>query len=310
MKLLPVFQQIVVLFLLMGVGYAANRLHIMNKESERLFSRVIVNLTCPALILYSVTTCGRLESGWILLQILGVAVGYFVLLPIVARPLACLLHAPAVHFDEYKSMLIYSDLGFVGIPVISAVLGADAILYVSVFIAMFNVSVFSYGTILLQPTERNAEKLPLRKIINPGTVSAAAALLLYVFDLRFPALIEQPIELLGNVTTPLAMLVVGSSLAGQPLRVMLRETSMLPFTACRLFLLPLLTLGVCRWFIDDPLLLGTITLVSAMPVASNVVMISSELGRNTDYISKGVFFSTVFSIISIPVVSVALRVFG
>lgn len=310
MELLPVFQQIVVLFLLMGVGYAANRLHIMNKESERLFSRVIVNLTCPALILYSVTTCGRLESGWMLLQILGVAVGYFVLLPIVARPLACLIHAPAAHFDEYKSMLIYSNLGFVGIPVISAVLGADAILYVSVFIAMFNVSVFSYGTILLQPTERKTEKLPLLKIINPGTVSAAAALLLYVFDLRFPALIEQPIELLGNVTTPLAMLVVGSSLAGQPLCVMLRETSMLPFTACRLFLLPLLTLGVCRWFIDDPLLLGTITLVSAMPVASNVVMISSELGRNTDYISKGVFFSTVFSIISIPVVSVALRVFG
>lgn len=121
MKLLPVFQQIVVLFLLMGVGYAANCLHIMNKDSERLFSRVIVNLTCPALILHSVTICGRLESGWMLLQIFGAAVGYFLLLPIAARLLARLLHAPAAHFNEYESMLIYSNLGFVGIPVIRAV---------------------------------------------------------------------------------------------------------------------------------------------------------------------------------------------
>lgn len=109
MKLLPVFQQIVVLFLLMGVGYAANCLHIMNKDSERLFSRVIVNLTCPALILHSVTACGRLESGWMLLQIFGAAVGYFLLLPIAARPLARLLHAPAAHFDETLNIAIKTE---------------------------------------------------------------------------------------------------------------------------------------------------------------------------------------------------------
>lgn len=310
MSLFPVFRQIVVLFLLTGVGYAANRLHIMTKESERLFSRVLVNLACPALILSSVTTSGRLDSDWALLQIFGVAVGYFVLLPVVARLLARLLRVLTVHRAEYESMLIYSNLGFMGIPVISAVLGTDAILYISIFMAVFNVSVFSYGTILLQPAAQKADKLPLRKMINPGTVSAALALILYALDIQLPDLIYQPVSLLGNVTTPLAMLVVGSSLAGQPLRMVLREMSMLPFAVCRLILLPLLTLAVCRPFVADPLLLGTLTLVSAMPVASNVVMISSELGRDTDYISKGVFFSTLFSIISIPLVSVVLNVLG
>ncbi|WP_373166577.1 AEC family transporter [Agathobaculum sp. Marseille-P7918] len=308
MSLFPVFRQIVVLFLLMGVGYASNRLHIMTKESERLFSRVLVNLTCPALILSSVTTSGRLDSGWALLHILGVAVSYFVILPVVARLLACLLRVPAVYRAEYESMLIYSNLGFMGIPVISAVLGTDAILYITIFMAVFNVSVFSYGTILLQPAEQKAGNLPLRKMINPGTVSAALALVLYALDIQLPDLIYQPVSLLGNVTTPLAMLVVGSSLAGQPLRVVLREMSMLPFTACRLILLPLLTLAVCRPFVADPFLVGTLTLVSAMPVASNVVMISSELGRDTDYISKGVFFSTLFSIVSIPLVSAVLNI--
>lgn len=310
MNIMPVFRQITVLFLLMGVGYAANRLHIMNKESERLFSRVLVNLICPALILSSVTTSGRLDSGWVLLRIFGAAVGYFVILPVVARLLARFLRAPAAHRAEYESMLIYSNLGFMGIPVIGAVLGSDAILYISIFMAVFNVSVFSYGTILLQPKAQSSGRMPLNKMINPGTVSAAAALVLYALGLQLPDLIYEPISLLGSVTTPLAMLVVGSSLAAQPLRSMLRETSMLAFAACRLLLLPLLTLAVCRLFIVDPLLLGTITLVSAMPVASNIVMISSELGRDTDYISKGVFFSTVFAIISIPLLTVMLTVLG
>ena len=300
-----VLQQMIVLFLMMAAGYAANRCRVMSKESEQLFSKLIVNLTCPALIINSVTTSGRLESMGALFAIFGAAAVYYVLL---SKGLVRLLRVPAERAAEYESMLVYSNLGFMGIPVANAVLGPDSVLYLSIFMAVFNISVFSYGTLLIQPGEGG--KVHFRKMVNPGTVSAVAAILLYLLEVQLPSLILQPVASIGSTTTPLAMLVIGSSLARQPLREVLQEKSLLPFTLLRLLVLPAAVLLVCRWFLHDPMLLGALVLVSAMPVASNVVMLCNELGRDSSYISKGVFFSTVFSVVTLPLISLLLSAAG
>ena len=303
-----VLQQMIVLFLMMAAGYAANRCRVMSKESEQLFSKLIVNLTCPALIINSVTTSGRLESMGALFAIFGAAAVYYVLLPLLSKGLVRLLRVPAERAAEYESMLVYSNLGFMGIPVANAVLGPDSVLYLSIFMAVFNISVFSYGTLLIQPGEGG--KIHFRKMVNPGTVSAVAAILLYLLEVQLPSLILQPVASIGSTTTPLAMLVIGSSLARQPLREVLQEKSLLPFTLLRLLGLPAAVLLVCRWFLHDPMLLGALVLVSAMPVASNVVMLCNELGRDSSYISKGVFFSTVFSVVTLPLISLLLSAAG
>ena len=303
-----VLQQMIVLFLMMAAGYAANRCRVMSKESEQLFSKLIVNLTCPALIINSVTTSGRLESMGALFAIFGAAAVYYVLLPLLSKGLVRLLRVPAERAAEYESMLVYSNLGFMGIPVANAVLGPDSVLYLSIFMAVFNISVFSYGTLLIQPGEGG--KVHFRKMVNPGTVSAVAAILLYLLEVQLPSLILQPVASIGSTTTPLAMLVIGSSQARQPLREVLQEKSLLPFTLLRLLVLPAAVLLVCRWFLHDPMLLGALVLVSAMPVASNVVMLCNELGRDSSYISKGVFFSTVFSVVTLPLISLLLSAAG
>ena len=291
-----VLQQMIVLFLMMAAGYAANRCRVMSKESEQLFSKLIVNLTCPALIINSVTTSGRLESMGALFAIFGAAAVYYILLPLLSKGLVRLLRVPAERAAEYESMLVYSNLGFMGIPVANAVLGPDSVLYLSIFMAVFNISVFSYGTLLIQPGEGG--KVHFRKMVNPGTVSAVAAILLYLLEVQLPSLILQPVASIGSTTTPLAMLEV------------LQEKSLLPFTLLRLLVLPAAVLLVCRRFLHDPMLLGALVLVSAMPVASNVVMLCNELGRDSSYISKGVFFSTVFSVVTLPLISLLLSAAG
>ena len=180
-----VLQQMIVLFLMMAAGYAANRCRVMSKESEQLFSKLIVNLTCPALIINSVTTSGRLESMGALFAIFGAAAVYYVLLPLLSKGLVRLLRVPAERAAEYESMLVYSNLGFMGIPVANAVLGPDSVLYLSIFMAVFNISVFSYGTLLIQPGEGG--KVHFRKMVNPGTVSAVGAILLYLLEMQLPS---------------------------------------------------------------------------------------------------------------------------
>ena len=304
MSILAVLKQMSSLALLMLTGYCANRFGILGKDAQKWLSKLLINVICPALILSSVTTGGRLSDNRMLLIIFAAAIVYYLVLPVIAR-----VFSLAVSKDkrsEYQCMLIYSNLGFMGIPVASAVLGKESVLYISFFITIFNLSIFSYAVMLLDDRKAEGQKMQLSKVINPGTVSAVAAVLLYLLNVSIPAVLLEPITSLGNATTPLAMLVIGASLANSKPKEMFTDRSMILFTFLRLIVLPLLFWGICRLVISDRLLAGVIVLVSAMPVASNTVMLCNELNRDGDYIAKGVFFSTLFSVITIPVIALIL----
>ena len=109
-----VLKQMVVLFLMMTTGYVANKCGIMTQQSEQLFSKLIVNITCPALIINSVTTSARLESTAALFVIFGAAAAYYVMLPFVCKGIVRVLRVPAEQTAEYESMLLYSNIGFMG----------------------------------------------------------------------------------------------------------------------------------------------------------------------------------------------------
>ena len=171
--------------------------------------------------------------------------------------------------------------------------------------AIFNISIFSYGILLLGGT--GGDKLQFRKMINPGTVSAVAAVLLYLGSVSVPTILLDPITAVGNTTTPLAMMVIGASLANGKVRDLFTEKSMILFTILRLLILPLLAWGVCQILgIQDRLLAGALILISGMPVASNTVMLCTELNRDGDYIAKGLLISTLASVVTIPLISMLL----
>ena len=303
MSIVPVIKQMITLSLLMLTGFFANRFGILGRDAQKWMSKLIINITCPALILSSVTTSQRLENNRMVLIIFGAAIAYYLILPFLAKGRA--LAAPRNRRSEYACMLIYSNLGFMGIPVANAVLGKEAILYISIFMAIFNISIFSYGIILLGGT--GGGKLQFKKMINPGTVSAVAAVLLYLGSISIPTLLLEPITAMGNTTTPLAMMVIGASLANGKVRDLFTEKSMILFTVLRLLGLPLLAWVVCQILgVQDRLLAGALILISGMPVASNTVMLCTELNRDGDYIAKGLLISTLASVVTIPLISMLL----
>lgn len=303
MSIVPVVKQMITLSLLMLTGFFANRFGILGRDAQKWMSKLIINITCPALILSSVTTSQRLENNRMVLIIFGAAIAYYLILPFLAK--GCALAGPRNRRSEYTCMLIYSNLGFMGIPVANAVLGKEAILYISIFMAIFNISIFSYGIILLGGT--GGGKLQFKKMINPGTVSAVAAVLLYLGSISIPTLLLEPITAMGNTTTPLAMMVIGASLANGKVRDLFTEKSMILFTVLRLLGLPLLAWVVCQILgVQDRLLAGALILISGMPVASNTVMLCTELNRDGDYIAKGLLISTLASVVTIPLISMLL----
>ncbi|GFP74417.1 AEC family transporter [Clostridium fungisolvens] len=308
MDITLVLKQMIILFILMIVGYLANKKKIMNTESDKLFSKLIVNITCPALIIYSVVSGEHLKDNKIIIYIFIVAILYYILIPIIAKLLIIIFRIKKNVVTLYESILIYSNIGFMGIPVVSIIFGKNAVLYISIFMSIFNISIFTYGIFLfgkdLNVVKSKKSFINIKNFYNPGITSAVMAIAIYLMNISIPEVILEPIRMVGNITTPLAMLVIGSTLANFSIRNSIKEKWIYIFIIIKLLILPIIVWFVSRFFISDKLLLGILVIVSGMPVASNVVMMSNEYGGDQNFITKGVFFSTLFSVVTIPIIAV------
>lgn len=311
MNPMTVITQMLILFIEISVGFIANRRGVMSHASETHASKLIVNITNPALIISSVATAKRLESDSMIAAVFLTAVLYYLILPLLAKGTTAVCKIPKGEKSQFETMLIFANIGFMGIPVANAVLGAEAVLYISIFVAIFNVAFFSYGVVLLgESGQKQAVGSVLKKVINPGTVAACFAVTMYLCKWTLPAVVLSPLSALGGITTPLAMLIIGSSLARNPMGQMLKEKLLYLYSAIRLFLIPLCAMVIGKFLIKDTLLYQVLSLISAMPAASIVVMTRNDIGKNSEFSAKAVAFSTFFCVFTIPIMAILLGIIG
>lgn len=291
----------IILFLMISVGYAANRLGFMDSQTETKGSRLVINVTNPCLIITSVITSSRMEDSSLLTAVFLSAIVYYLLMPFIGKGLARLAGAGPDKRAEYECMLIYSNIGFIGLPVAGAVLGKEAILYIAIFSTIFNIHFFAYGILVLREGGRFQWK-QLKSCINPGTIASVLAVIFYLWNVTLPDVVLSAMTSIANVTTPMAMMIIGSSLAGYNLAAMLRNKELYVYSFFRLLLLPVATIFAAKYLLTDPLLQGAIVLISAMPAASTVVMSRKDLGKDATFCSMGIAFSTFFCVVTIPIV--------
>lgn len=328
--MLIVFNQMISLFLLMLTGYLANRFGVIDKTFESKVSRFIVNISLPATILNAVTG-SDLPHDQEMLPIFIAAVSIFLVAHVV-----CHFIQKIIRWNPtYELMLNYSNLGFMGIPIISTLYGGEYVLHVSIFMMTFNLSLFSYGVYLLsrdasenrsisaaaasgkvlsQSPDSASESgqktsgFSVKKLLSPGILSAFLAIGIYLLDIRLPQHAVSLFSTVGATTTPLAMIVIGSTLAGVKFSTVFTDKELYLFSFLKLLVLPLITFFVLRFFIKDRTLLEISTILSGCPIAGNVSMLCMEYNRDVTLVSKGICISTLLSMISIPVVAALVAV--
>jgi len=203
-----------------------------------------------------------------------------------------------------RFMLIFSNLGFMGYPVAYAMFGPESVFYVTLINLPFGFLVFTLGVFLLRPDlARNPE---LKRIVTPGLIASIFGLFLLVTGITIPSPLNESVSLLGSITTPLAMIVIGTFLAPLPFLGMVSDIRVWAISLLRLLVIPFAVFLIISPFISDPLLLGIPVLLAAMPVAANTVLLSEEYGVNAELASKGVFISTLLSLVTIPLIGLFL----
>lgn len=311
--LFDIIGQMVTLFIIVGVGYVAKKTGFMTKSFDETLSKLILNIAIPGLILGSVLVADSLPPLQHILLAFAVSCASYFLVIAIAFSVTFALRVHKGNRGVFRFMLCFGNVGFIGFPVLSAIFGPDVLIYATIFNLPFNVLVFTVGIwFLSQDSEADDVKAATtwRTFLTPAIVSCAAAIVLALLGVHDVPVIGGAFSTLGSLTTPGALLIIGSSLANMPARDLIGGPKLWTASLFRLVLTPLCVWGVFHFFINDPLMLGAIVVISGMPVATNGTMLCYEYGGNARAMAQGTFMTTVFSIASIPLLVQFVRLVG
>lgn len=306
-------EQMLVLFLIICVGYYSYRKEIITDEVNQKLSAIVVNIANPAMVLSSSMGNEKVQKQELLIMAI-LAVAVFAALILLASFLPRLFRLEKRSWGAYRAMTVFGNIGFMGFPIISAIYGEGALLYATTFIIALNVLIYTYGISVMRVIPEGVEttlpsegkmKAPwseIRKILNIGVVACILTLIIYLFDIQVPDFVQKTASLLGGMTAPLSMLVIGASLAGMNLKSLILDKKLIAFVLFRLLAIPAAGLLVIRQFIGDDLILGVCMVMLATPVASMTTMLARQYGGDYELTARGVALSTVLSVATMPLI--------
>ena len=293
-----VFQQMVILFLLMAIGFVAGKTKVMSLDSNKNLYRIINCITNPCNVLYSALCNDHALGNGEVFQLLGIAAALYIGMILLAQIVPWMLRVKRDQRNQYKFMMIFSNIGYMGIPVISSIYGSSAVFYIAIFIMVFNVVLFTYGVYLLCGDGK--VRLRISDLVSPMMVCSFLSLVLYLMKARAPVIITDTLNTLGAVTTPCAMLIVGCALSATSVLEVFTNWRLYIVSVFKLLLIPVAGYVLLRPIVSNVTVLGVIVAILGMPVATNFTMLSAQYDRDQKLAASAVFITTLLSVGSIP----------
>ncbi len=292
--------QVVVMFLLVMTGYVASRVGGVKAEARSMFSDLLINIVIPAMIISSYNTeyDPAVSKNLLIMFVVSMAA---MLLGIAIAALVCMRmkngDAPLV-----RLAIGFGNVGFMGFPLISALFGSEGLLYASMFNAVFNILIWTIGVRLVdREKSRGGLKIFLDIIKKPALIAVVIGMIIYFGQISLPSLIAQPIDLLADMNTPLAMFVVGMVLASGGIKEGVRDARLWFIVLFRLILIPLVVFGLCLLLGIRGMVGAICVVLSACPCASMVSVFAVRYRYDEALGAGAVVVTTLLSIVSLPV---------
>ena len=299
MEMTAVVNQMIVMLILLLIGLLCARIGLIDAAFNRKLSLLVLNVAQSAMILSSAMNVESDVGALQVLAVLGIALVSMLLLYGLSFVYTFLLRVKRPERGMWQFLATMGNFGFMGFPVVSALLGAQALFYNSLFLIPGLVFSYTVGISMIQGRGAGGFKLKTA-LTSPPLLAAILAAVIVVARVRFPAFIVTAASTLGGMTTPGAMLVVGATLGMMSLREVLGDWKMYVYALVRLLSGPVIVWLALRLFVREALVLNVAVLLAAMPSAMNATMMALQFGGDEKVASRGVFLSTVFSFATIP----------
>lgn len=300
MNLSAVISQLAALFLMILAGYISARADLISPQFRQKLSSLALNTAALCIILSSVLES---ESGSAdMAAAVGVGVFFFALMIALAALLVRVCRVPRAQRGLDQLMLVFTNVGFMGIPVVQSIYGPTGVALLSMFILIFNLCFFSYGVLLIS----GGLSLNPRALLNTCIVAALLALLFGLTGWHLPAPVETALSAIGAMNTPLAMMIIGASIAHSDLRAAFSSPRLYLVSLLRMAVMPLCILGIVAVLPIPRMLAGICVALAAMPVAGNCAMISDLYTPEDMTASQAVMLTTLLSAVTLPLICAAM----
>lgn len=295
---LLIVQQVFVLLLLIVVGFLCGKKKIITDKGSKQMTDIVLYVVTPCVM---ISAFQRDFSFELLGNVLICALCAGLIMA------GSILIATAVFRKKEKGInevmrfaVIFSNCGFMSLPLQKAILGDDGWFYGSIFVAMFNIVSWTYGLVLMSGDKK---ELSIKRLaFNPGLVGVTIALILFICGIKLPDIVFQPIEYLSNLNTPIPMLIIGFYLSQANLKKAFTDLNAYATMGLRLIVIPLLALFVMSLCKVDPTITVACVIASSAPTAATTTMFSAKFNRNVELSVSIVAATTLISIISMPVI--------
>lgn len=294
-------QVMVVLFIIVVLGYALCKLGYMGEDFDRKLSSIVVDVTCPLLILSSVMG-ESLPDRTLILPLLGVGFLTYVLLLVFGFFVPRLIAADRDDQGMIGFALMFANVGFIGYPIVSSIFGAKAVFYAALLNMPNTFFIFTAGVMLVKG-EYSVRKLNLKLLFSPAMIAAFVAALLVALDVHTPEIVARPVTMVGNITVPAALMIIGSSMARLPLHDIIGSPKVYVASVVRLGVVPVSLYFLFKVCGVSDIVNEINAVVIAMPVASFGTMFCMKYGRNPALMTEMTFITTVGSIFTIPLIT-------
>ena len=295
--------QVVVLFLVLVFGFIARKNNVITGDMTEKLSDIILRLTLPLLIItsynFDFSTEMLRNAGLAFIISLGIHLSSMVISSFVYR------RYPHRVKSALQYVTVFSNCGFMGFPVLQSIYGSIGVFYGSMYNIPFSVLTPLYGILVFSG---KSDREGIKKIlVHPVILSVAVGMALFLFRLKLPAPLYNAASMVGSMTSPLSMLIVGALLANLPFKEMFRGFPVYLGSFVRLIAMPLLFYLILKPFSIPADILNISVILTAMPAAVNTVIFAEKYGGDSELASRIVGISTVLSVMTIPLIMLALQ---
>ena len=282
--------QVLVLFILIGVGALLTKVGLITDKGSRTMTDVVLYAVTPCVIVNAFQREYQPEMlTGLLIALLAafLSLGFSVILAEILYRKKDISRGVVLKFA-----VVFSNCGFMALPLQKAILGEDGVFYGAAFVAMFNIFMWTYGLIAM--SGKTELKAALKAVV--------IGVVFFVLSVKLPTVILSPVSMLASLNTPVPMLVIGYHLMHSDLRKVLKDKDAYIAMALRLIVLPLAVMGVMLMMkIDMTITTATVIAVSS-PVAAFTTMMATKYGRDTELSAGIVSASALFSLLTMPLV--------
>ena len=293
-----ILRQTIIMLMLIMVGVLCSKTKLISKETNKELSGFVLQVVNPAMIFMSYQTDYRSElvENLLMTFILSIAA----LAVIAAAAYIFIRHKEGRDTEIERFSAIYSNCGFMGIPLMNALFGMEGVFYLTAFISVFNISVWTQGIVLISG-ERDMKKV-VKVFYSPTMIAIALGMLSFFLRIRIPSVPAKAVDYVAELNTPLAMIVSGVTIADTNVVKLLKKPSVYYVTFMRLLMIPMIvTLSVVPLPVDEKVKMTVIVAASAPPAAMCTLQ-CIRYGRNSLYASEIFAFGTILSVGSLPLI--------